>query len=100
MTRIDFVKQIEATYKKCLGILEKKNKDYAGETDPWRNFRWSELADIDVPHAIMVRILDKMARISNLLTKEADVKEEKIEDTIEDAINYLAILLAFLKDNK
>jgi len=47
----------------------------------------------------MVRILDKMARISNLMHKEAKVKDETVLDTIADAINYLAILLAWL-DNE
>jgi hypothetical protein len=37
--------------------------------------------------------MDKMTRIGNLLNKDqAQVKDESIFDTIQDAINYSAIL--------
>jgi|SRR3990167_1664835 len=96
MNRDEFVRSIEDTYSRCVEILKAKNSDYATQSNPWANFEFSQLAGIDVPHAILVRILDKLARISNLLDKEAAV-DEKIEDTIEDTINYLAILLSYLK---
>jgi hypothetical protein len=96
MTRDEFVNSIETIYSKCVGILKKKNQDYAGQDNPFKNFEFSQLAGIDIPHAIMVRILDKMARIGNLLNRPAVVVDEKIEDTIEDCINYLAILETYL----
>jgi hypothetical protein len=43
---------------------------------------------------------DKFARISNLMKdgKEAQVLDEKLEDTLNDLINYSAILKAALED--
>ena len=41
-----------------------------------------------------------MSRIATLLDKENMVKEESITDTIDDAINYLAILKSYRKQNK
>ena len=96
MTRESFINHIKATYQRCLQVLADKNQDYGKASDPWANFKFAAIANIGVSDAIMVRILDKMARISNLLHKEAVVKDEKIQDTIEDAINYLAILLAWI----
>ena len=96
MTRDEFVNSIEKFYAGGVGILKLKNQDYAGDQDPWANFRWSEIAGVDVPHAIMVRILDKMARISNLLKRDGVVEDEKITDTIQDCANYLAILHSYL----
>ena len=98
MSREIFIKHIANTYGRCIDILEKKNKDYGKDDDPWANFKFAAIAGISVEDAIMVRILDKMARISNLFHKEATVKDERIQDTIEDAINYLAILLAWIEN--
>jgi hypothetical protein len=53
---------------------------------------------VPIARAILVRMTDKMSRISNLLDKENSVKDEKIEDSIYDLINYAAILRAWLKN--
>ncbi len=101
MTHDDFVKGIEDSYKDCVSILKKKNHDYAKESDPWANFRYAEIAGVDVTDAILVRILDKLARISNIVHKgERLVLDEKVEDTVNDACNYLQILKQWLKENE
>lgn len=93
---------MEKTFKKCLSISKKKNADYTGATesagDPFANFRRSEVVGVEVEQGILVRLMDKVSRISNLLEAEAQVEDEKIQDTIEDAINYLAILLAYIEE--
>lgn len=96
MNNKDFIKHIEETYTECVGIVKVKNKDYASSSNPFKNFQSAEIVGVGVDRAIMVRILDKLARISNLLDKPAAVKEEAIEDTLNDAINYLAILKAYI----
>ena len=93
-----FYESIEKTYKDGLEIIKKKNHDYAGEADPWANFRFAEMVRVSVPKAILVRMSDKLARISNLIDKEAKVEDEKIEDTLLDLINYTAILKAYLEN--
>ena len=100
MDRTSFINHIKSTYQDCLAILAVKNADYGKDSDPWANFKFAAIAGIGVDDAIMVRILDKMARISNLLHKEAAVKDETVLDTIQDAINYLAILLAWIEEEK
>ena len=97
MNNPEFIKSIEDSYAKGVEIIKKKNADYANETDPFKNFRSAEVAGIGVGRAIIVRVLDKISRIQNLLDREAAVKDEKIEDTLLDAINYLAILKAYLE---
>lgn len=95
---------MEATFKKCLETARRKNADYAGnkgqQTDPYKNIRGSEFVGVSPDRAILVRMMDKMSRVSNLLTQEAQVKDEAIEDTLMDMVNYSAILLSYIKNNK
>jgi len=100
MNSTEFVQSIENTYKTAVEIVKAKNHDYAGTTDPFKNFKNSEFFNIPVEKGILVRLGDKMARISNLLDSEAQVKDEKITDSIVDALNYLAILKAWLEAKK
>ena len=84
------------TFATCLLLAELKNGDYANGDDPFQNFRRSTVVGVPVDRAILVRLMDKLARISNILDKDTMVADEKVDDTIEDAINYLAILRAWL----
>lgn len=100
MTQEEFFKYIEQTYHDALAIVAKKNKDYATDVDPFKNFKLSSLVGVSPARAILVRISDKMARVVNLLEKPASVKDETVEDTIVDMINYLAILKAYIHDQQ
>ena len=62
--------------------------------NPYRNFETVERLGLSVQTGIMMRLLDKITRLENLLTVAPYVTEETFEDTIDDAINYLAILKA------
>jgi len=100
MNKTEFFEGIEETYKECFEIVKKKNLDYAGEDDQFKNFRSAFVVGLDYKKAILVRILDKFSRISNCIDREVAVKDEQIEDTIKDAINYLAILREAIKDDE
>ena len=91
-------KSMRETFEECLKISIKKNADYASVKDPFKNFRMSEMVGVEPMRAIMVRMMDKMSRISTLLDKSPDVKDERLEDTIHDLINYSAILKALKND--
>lgn len=89
------------TFTACFETATRKNHDYGGSNnDPYANFRNSTIAGVSVERGILVRLMDKMSRISTLLDKEAMVKDEAVDDTIDDAINYLAILKSYRKQNK
>lgn len=96
------LQDIEATFTECLEIAKRKNNDYAGEkaTDPYKNIKGSLFVGVTPDRAILVRMLDKMSRVSNLLSQEAKVTDESIGDTLKDIINYSAILLSYLKNEK
>lgn len=100
MNRTEFKADLAKTFAECLAIVDKKNNDYGGETDPFANFKNSEIVHVPVPAGILVRIIDKISRMGNLLLRPAAVVDETIEDSIMDAINYLAILLVWLHSKK
>ena len=90
-----------------IGLLQSyelaKNHDYAGrnDADGLRNFNLTaNVAGVSTPQGILVRLMDKMTRTGNLLTQVNAVKDEAIEDTLMDAINYCAILLFALKQEQ
>lgn len=104
MTKQDNVLLIdlEEAFTKCMSMAAKKNADYAGEEtkDVYKNFRNSVAVGVSPERAILVRLMDKITRVSNLLDQENHVKDESIEDTLLDMVNYSAILLSYLKRNK
>lgn len=100
MLRVKFIESIKNTFAKGVELIERKNHDYAGVDNPFKNFESASIVGIPVERAILVRVLDKLSRVSNLLGSQASVKDEAIEDTLLDAINYLAILKAYLDDQR
>lgn len=97
MLRNPLLMSMAETFQSCLLTAVAKNNDYGGSNnDPFANFRNSTIAGVSVEKGILVRLMDKMSRVSTLLDKEAMVKDEAITDTIEDAINYLAIMKAYI----
>lgn len=74
-------------------ITQKKNNDYGGAEDPFKNFR--EFGEL----GILVRMSDKWARIKTALKekRELQVADESVEDTILDLSIYCLLLLAYRK---
>jgi hypothetical protein len=74
-------------------LVARKNADYAGANDAFKNFKMCEALGVcSVEEGIVVRMSDKLTRISNLLNSEAKVADEKIQDTLLDLANYSIIL--------
>ena len=98
----ELIAHMTAVFKKCVGVAERKNADYSGNNEnAFRNFTYVEQMGVASTEAgILVRLSDKFSRMSNLLKADPKVVEEKLEDTIEDAINYLAILHAYVSSKK
>ena len=88
-------------------LSERKNNDYANpnahqddKMRVFRNFLLCEQMNICTTESgMLVRLSDKFMRISNLLRPghQRAVTDESIKDTIEDIINYVILLLAYLK---
>ena len=77
-------------------LMEKKNSDYGGKGEPFRNFHGFGA------FGILVRLSDKIARMRTFCEKlkqgEAlEVVSESIEDTAIDAINYVILFLGYIR---
>ena len=94
---------MRVTFDRCLAISKAKSNDYAGEDHPFKNFALvADLGLCPTEVGIVVRIGDKISRLSTLIRRpdQRSVVDETIQDTIDDAINYLAILGAYLTAQK
>lgn len=101
MTTEQFIKHIEDFYSKNIEITKKKNADYAGTGDVFRSFKVTEmLNNTTVEEGFIVRLGDKLSRISTLIKQDAQVKDESIQDTLADISNYCAIMSAYLTSKK
>ena len=96
----DMVKHHIDMVNKCIEITRAKNHDYAGDEDPLRNFRMCEQFGVSMEKGILIRLTDKLSRIARLLDNPAYVKDESIEDTLIDTVNYSMILDYAIKQRK
>lgn len=71
-----------------------KNKDYGDA--------FTQSLDKYGPIAALVRMEDKMGRLSNLITKgeKGYIKSESVEDTLIDLANYAIMTSLYLRGNK
>ncbi len=99
MNQETFIKRMEEEHMLCVEISRKKNADYAGAEDAFLNFKACEIYGINAEKAIIVRLSDKLVRVANLLTREAQVKDESVDDTLRDLSNY-ALILKLLIESK
>lgn len=92
---------MKQTFADALELSVRKNHDYAGDADPFKNFRVVEVLGLcSVEKGIAVRLCDKLSRIATGLGNELKVKDESLIDTLNDVINYAAILKAYIEIKK
>lgn len=81
------------TFDKLKNLHRIKNDDYAGNNGPFFNFEFCEYFSSlfqnarDKVYAVFVAV--KLARLSVVLSKPPS--NESVDDSFDDAINYLAI---------
>jgi len=81
-------------------LMQKKNADYSGGAsgyDPFLNFtRCESMGICTTERGFLVRLTDKMSRLSTFCdTGTFQVADEKLNDTIQDIINYAILFLAY-----
>lgn len=102
MTKSEYTEALEKNFAEGLAIMLRKNADYAHGDDPFKNFKSAPVVGVDVGKGILVRMLDKLTRVGNLIEKDlrgedAAVKDEAVGDTLTDLMNYANILKVWLE---
>ncbi len=97
MNRTQLIDHITKLYASGIEIIRRKNAGYGSVENPFSNFLNSTVVGIDPEQGILVRILDKISRLSRLLKDPNNNQvNESVHDSIIDAINYLALLDALI----
>lgn len=103
MNKKELSKAMREDCEKMLAIVDRKNSDYAGgklDDDAFANFRLSQMVGVTPERGILVRMSDKLARVSVLLDQDAKVKDESIADSLLDLANYSLILKNLIKSKE
>ena len=104
MTNIELFKIHKELCSTALDLMQRKNHDYAGSkgNEPFTNFTRTEAMGITTTEkAMLVRMLDKMSRLSSILASgKQHVKDESFEDTMVDVINYIVLLSAYRQEKR
>ena len=88
---------------KAFELCLKKNKDYATQADIFSNFRESKERGVEWSAGVATRLGDKWKRFKKGVRTgwDMDVKDEGMEDTILDIINYASIYYClYLEERK
>jgi hypothetical protein len=80
-----------------IAIARNKNADYAGNGDPFANFKLCEQIGVSTLRGMLVRKLDKLARVSNLITRPPAVADEPLIATLVDDAMYSLLMAAYVK---
>jgi hypothetical protein len=101
MTREELLRMHQETCDKCRQIMSAKNADYSHGNSPFLNFRSSEILGVHPAKGLLIRVLDKIQRIKSYIDRgELSVKNESVEDAIEDVINYMILLKGMIQEDK
>lgn len=101
VSRKDLTKTAYDLFDEAVVILEAKNKDYATDEDVFANFRASEILGVEPELALLIRCLDKVARLRAFIRNgELAVKNEGYRDAIVDTINYMVLLYGLLEERR
>lgn len=97
----DYLDLHEQMCKQARELSRRKGEDYSGPEDNLGNFKNTERVGIcSAETGIMVRIQDKVSRLTQILDKGTAVDDETVNDTLIDLLNYSILLAALLEENK
>ena len=99
MSQAEALNHQQQMFDEALIIMQKKRFDYSGTVDPFKNLRDAAFVGVNPLQGVMVRIMDKFARIRSFIEEGTlKVNDESVRDTMLDALNYTCILTAMIEE--
>ena len=99
MTQAEALNHQQQMFDDALLIMQKKRHDYSGTIDPFKNLRDAAFVGVNPLQGVMVRIMDKFARIRSFIEEGTlKVNDESTRDTLVDVLNYTCILAAMIEE--
>ena len=86
--------------ERCRALMQAKNTDYAKDAVFGNLDACDQLGICSTEMGILVRMLDKIKRLVNTLDAEAMVKDENLQDSCDDLLNYAVLLAAKIHTRK
>lgn len=84
---------IDKIASEIVDLVKRKNKDYGNSFDKTLNEYGAT--------AYFLRIEDKISRLKSLTkSKDQNVNDESIEDTLKDIVGYTLLMLNYRAENK
>jgi hypothetical protein len=98
----EYLELKQKLFKKSDEISLIKSKSYSNiADDPFKNVKMATLIHVKPAKGILIRLLDKISRIDTYVDGNGvDLVDEKLEDCVIDAINYLTMIYALITNHQ
>lgn len=96
-----FVQDTQALFDRCVELMRRKSNDYAEGGDAFLNFKTAaQIAGISPEQTLLTLLGMKMSRLTQLISKGKKAKNESVEDTMLDIINYVVLLRGMMHEQE
>lgn len=86
---------------KALALMEWKNTDYTAGGGVFDNFNNAAVFGVSREQGLLIRVMDKLMRVKSFIRNGTlALKNEAVEDSILDVINYMVLLAGMIEENK
>ncbi len=96
-----FVQDTQVLFDRCIDLMRSKSNDYAEGGDAFLNFKTAaQIAGISPEQTLLTLLGMKMSRLTQLISKGKKAKNESVEDTMLDIINYVVLLRGMMHEQE
>ncbi len=96
-----FLQDTQTMLDRCMSLLKSKSNDYAEGSDAFINFKTAaQIAGISPEQTLLTLLGMKISRLTQLIGKGKRAKNESVEDTMLDIINYVVLLRGMMQEQE